>query len=111
MRSLRRLFRGFKPADHLRGSGLPQGAPAWPDGKRATKSFSALTGFDGQVLYLREDLLKQYAAGRRLVWWIWGERRVGRQTNDPTDHLHEIFQRRQAEWRIAKMGEELCPLL
>ncbi len=82
-----------------------------PDGKRATKSFSAPAGFDGQVLYVREDLLKQYAADRRLVWWVWGERGVGRQAGDLTDELHETIQRGQDEWRIARRGEELCSLL
>lgn len=82
-----------------------------PDGKRASKSFSAPAGFDGRVLYLREDLLQRYAAGRRLVWWIRGERRIGRQTDNLTDQLREIFQHAQDEWRIARRGEELCSLL
>jgi len=82
-----------------------------PDGKGAAKSFSTPDASGGQILYLREDLLKQYAAGRRLVWWIWGERQVRRPNGDLTDHLREIFQRGQDEWRITRRGEELCPLL
>jgi hypothetical protein len=102
--------RSFSAAFDLRG--LPQSFDqVEPDGKGAAKSYSAPAGFDGRVLYLREDLLQRYAAGRRLVWWIRGERRVGRLPDDLTDQLREIFQHGQDEWRIARRGEELSPLL
>ncbi len=102
--------RSFSAALDLRG--VPQSFDqVEPDGKPAAKSFSGPAGFKGEVLYLREDLLKRYAGGRRLVWWIWGQRVVGRQTDDLKDQQHEIFKRGQHAWRIAKRGEELCPLL
>jgi hypothetical protein len=47
-----------------------------PDGSRGSISFIAPIGFDGHLLYLRQDLVEQYAAGRRIVWMIWGEREL-----------------------------------
>ena len=39
-------------------------------------SLSAPAGFHGQLLYVRKDLLSDYAAGRQLVWFCWGERQM-----------------------------------
>lgn len=46
------------------------------DGRLAALSFAAPKGYQGNVLFLREDLLRTYADGRRLVWFIWGERQL-----------------------------------
>lgn len=65
----------FSRAFDLRG--VPQSFGQWlPDGTSATTSLGAPPDFEGHMLYLREDLVKRYAAGRRLVWFIWGERNV-----------------------------------
>ena len=40
------------------------------DNTRAAISLRAPAGFDGHLLYLREDLVQRYAAGRRLVWLV-----------------------------------------
>ena len=33
-------------------------------------------GFEGQLLYLREDLLLEYANGRNLIWVVYRERQI-----------------------------------
>ena len=38
-------------------------------------SFTAPEGFNGDLLYVREDLVKAYAADRAVVMFGWGERR------------------------------------
>jgi hypothetical protein len=102
--------RSFSAAFDLRG--VPQSFDqVEPHGKWAAKSYSAPTGFDGRLLYLREDLLSRYAAGHRLVWWIWGERWIARQTETRSDQLDEIYKHRQGEWRIARRGDEICRVL
>jgi hypothetical protein len=46
------------------------------DGTTATISLAAPEGSDGKLLYIREDLPVEYAAGRKLVWFLWGERNL-----------------------------------
>jgi hypothetical protein len=65
----------YSAALNLRG--VPQVFhQAQSDGKLAALSFAAPNGYKGNVLFLREDLLRTYADGRRLVWFIWGERQT-----------------------------------
>ena len=91
--------------------GVPQsfGQKA-PDGTWAAMSFSAPDGFDGHLLYLREDLVYKYAAGRKLIWFIWGERRLELQSDSSPRWLIDICQSGQDVWRIVRRGEELSPL-
>jgi hypothetical protein len=63
----------FSSAFDLRA--LPQTfRQATPDGSVASISFSAPTGYSGDLLYLHEDLLARYADGRSLIVFLWGER-------------------------------------
>lgn len=59
---LRRIPRGFDQVT--------------PEGRMAAISAGAPEGMTGNLLYIREDLLHQYAAGRCLVWLVWGERQL-----------------------------------
>ncbi len=56
---------------------------------------------DGNVLYLREDLLLQYANARnvQLVWAIWGERNLINIGYDRPEWSTEIYQRYGHLWR------------
>lgn len=47
-----------------------------PDGTPAAMSLGAPAWFDGHLLYIREDLMYRYAAGRQLIWFIWGKRQL-----------------------------------
>ena len=65
--------RRFSSAFDLRG--IPQSFhQILPDGTAAALSLRAPAGFRDRLLYLREDLVLQYAGGRQLIWEIWGER-------------------------------------
>jgi hypothetical protein len=65
--------RRFSDRFDLRG--LPQTFDqSLPDGSTAALVFRAPKGFDGRLLYLREDLVAEYAQGRNLIWSAWGER-------------------------------------
>jgi hypothetical protein len=77
------------------------------DGTRATISLGAPAGFEGQLLYIREDLVQQYAAGRRLVWFIWGERNLYGYMHSPPDWLVRAYQDRAMIWRRLVRGEQL----
>jgi len=46
------------------------------DGRSASRTLLAPDDFVGDLLYIREDVLAAYAAGRPLVQVVWGERRV-----------------------------------
>lgn len=46
------------------------------NGRPAAMSFTAPEGFNGHLLYVREDIVKAYAGGRTVVTFGWGERQV-----------------------------------
>ncbi|MBK5292704.1 MAG: hypothetical protein JJE04_13620, partial [Acidobacteriia bacterium] len=75
------------------------------DGTRAAISLGAPTGFGGHLLYLREDLLLRYAAGRRLVWFIWGERNLYGYSHSRPDWLVKAHRERAHIWRRLVRGE------
>lgn len=81
------------------------------DGTRATISLGAPSGFSGHLLYLREDLVKQYAAGRKLVWFIWGERNLYGYSYSPPGWLVSAHQENAIIWRRLVRGEQLSSAL
>ena len=46
------------------------------DGTWASKTLRAPIGYSGDLLYLREDLVRKYAKGRKLIWFIRGETNI-----------------------------------
>lgn len=78
-----------------------------PDGSIAALSLGAPPRFDGHLLYLREDLVHQYAAGRRLIWFTWGERQPHPYPHPTPDWLVKARQNRADVWRHVCKGEEL----
>ena len=63
----------FSLAHDLRS--VPQSLnQALPDGALASVTVAAPEGFEGQVLYVREGLLKAFLGERTVVWYGWGER-------------------------------------
>ncbi len=79
-----------------------------PDGSLASISLAPPKGFneDGNVLYLRSDLLRAYAESRgcRIVWTIWGERNLTNFSigNHP-DWSRDIYQRYEHVWREVRL--------
>ncbi|MBU4533437.1 MAG: hypothetical protein KJ650_07415 [Firmicutes bacterium] len=99
--------RPFSSAFDLRG--VPQTfGQTMPDGTTCALSFTAPAGFNGDLLYLREDLVCQYAAGRRLVWFVWGERQLDLHRREP-DWLINARRERADVWRYIRKGGELSP--
>jgi hypothetical protein len=83
------------------------------DGNLAAASFSPPESFDrdGNVLYLREDLLLRYARARNLalIWAVWGERNLTKLGYKQPDWCYEIYQRHGHLWRrIATLRDLAC---
>jgi hypothetical protein len=71
-----------------------------PDGTPAALSVRAPEGLEGDILYLREDLLTKYANGRALVWRMIGERQlVGDSFHWPA-WLEQIYRDRRNDWTL-----------
>ncbi len=75
------------------------------------KSLAAPSGFGGHLLYLREDLLHRFAAGRRLVWFIWGERGIRPLGHEPPEWLVKILRSGENVWRQVRGAEELISVI
>ena len=75
----------------------------------AAVSLGAPAGFEGNLLYLREDLVRQYAKRRRLVWFVWGERQLHAYPDSPPDWLIKVRQSEAQIWRYVRRIEELSP--
>jgi hypothetical protein len=101
--------RTFSERFDLRG--LPQSFDqVLPTGAQVAKSLGAPSGFGGHLLYLREDLLHRFAAGRRLVWFIWGERDIRLLGHEPPEWLVKLVTSGANVWRYVRGAEELSPL-
>ena len=74
-----------------------------PDSTLATISLSPPEHFqrDGNVLYLREDLLREYANAKdmELIWAVWGERNLTNLGYNYPDWCQEIYKRHGHLWR------------
>jgi hypothetical protein len=66
-----------------------------PDGARATITLGGVDGLDADLLYVREDLLRQYAGERAIVWFAFGQRELRPYPPSPPEWLVEA-QRQQA---------------
>jgi hypothetical protein len=98
-------------SEHFDLRGLPQSFDqVLPAGTVVAKSLAAPSGFGGYLLYLREDLLHRFAAGRRLVWFIWGERSIRPLGHEPPEWLVKILRSGENVWRQVRGAEELSPL-
>ncbi len=69
-----------------------------PDGSRATITLSGVDGLEGDVLYIREDLLRQYVDDRALIWIAFGERELRPYPPSPPQWLVDAQQQRLNSW-------------
>jgi len=100
--------RPFSDAFGLRG--MPQTFnQALPDGTVTAVSLRGPAGLSGQLLYLREDLVHRYAAGRQLLWFMWGERQLLPPEFPPPRWLSRVYDDGAHIWRHIRRGEELFP--
>ncbi|MDD4986365.1 MAG: hypothetical protein PHQ43_11365, partial [Dehalococcoidales bacterium] len=98
--------RPFSSTFDLRG--IPQSFDqVLPNGARAALSLSASSGFTGYLLYLRADLVRQYAAGRQLIWVFWGERELHPYSYHEPRWLATARQDCKNVWRCVRKAEGL----
>jgi hypothetical protein len=69
-----------------------------PDGNRAAITLSGVDGLDGDIVYIREDLLRQYIANRSIVWFTSGERDLRPYPSAPPQWLVDARRQRENEW-------------
>jgi hypothetical protein len=69
-----------------------------PDGSRATITLSGVDGLEGDVLYIREDLLRQYVGNRAIIWFVFGERQLRPYPSSPPQWLVDAQGRQANSW-------------
>lgn len=69
------------------------------DGEPASLTFRATDPWKGQLLYLRQDLLRHYAGDREIVLVAWGERMVDVDWHAPPEWLREVHDNGEHRWR------------
>jgi hypothetical protein len=69
------------------------------DGSKATVTLSGVDGLEGQLLYIREDLLKQYVDDRAIIWYAFGERELRPYPPSPPQWLVDAQQQELNSWR------------
>jgi hypothetical protein len=79
-----------------------------PDGSRAAITLSGVDGLDGDVLYIREDLLHQYVGDRTIVWFAFGERQLRPYPPTPPKWLVDAQRQRANEWQEVFTEEDLA---
>jgi hypothetical protein len=81
---------------HFELRGAPQTFDQFlADGTRATITLSGVDGLDADIVYVREDLLRQYVGDRAIVWLAFGERELRPYPPSPPEWLVDA-QRQQA---------------
>jgi hypothetical protein len=68
------------------------------DGTRATVTLRGVDGLDGDVLYVREDLLRQYVGERAIVWFVFGERELRPYPSSPPQWLVDAQLQQANAW-------------
>lgn len=69
-----------------------------PDGSPAAITLSGVDGLDGDILYLREDLLLQYVDERTIVWFAFGERELWPYPAIPPEWLLDVQRQQANSW-------------
>lgn len=69
-----------------------------PDGSRATITLSGVDGLEGDVLYIREDLLRQYVGDRAIIWFAFGERELRPYPPSPPQWLVDAHRQQANSW-------------
>lgn len=70
-----------------------------PDGSPAAITLRGVDGLLGDVVYIREDLLRQYVAGRAIVWFAFGERDLSPYPPSPPQWLVDAQQQQTNSWQ------------
>ena len=76
-----------------------------PDGAFAAICVAAPVGSDGEILFLRKDLLEQYLSGRELVSFAWGERHL--YGADVPEWYFNLVRDAKNVWRVIRSSHDL----
>ena len=69
-------------------------------GRPASKSFAAPDGFEGHLLYLRQDLIESFADGHAVITFSWGERQIHQAwPRDMPERLRRVLRSYGNVWR------------
>ena len=79
----------------------------FPNGEKASRTFGPPEGFLGHLLYLREDLVIDYADGRELIWLLWGERHLLNPPREAPQWLSHIYKNHVNLWRYIVQHSKL----
>jgi len=69
------------------------------DGTPATITLSGVDGLEGDILYVREDLLRHYVGDRTVVWHAFGDRELRPFPTSPEQSFIEAARQQKTEWR------------
>ena len=78
-----------------------------PDGTRATIALSGVDGLEGDVLYVREELLRQYVNDRAIVWLAFGERMLLSYGLPQQQWIIDAMQQNANTWQVVMTDEDL----
>lgn len=77
------------------------------DGSRATITLSGVDGLEGDLLYIREDLIQQYMGNRDIVWSAFGERELRPYPASPPNWLVNAHQQGTNSWHEVYSSEDV----
>jgi hypothetical protein len=76
------------------------------DGVRASATFGTEEPWRGQLLFLRRDLVVDFAGIRRIMQVAWGEREVTVEWSSVPDWVSEVYQSYENLWRDIRVIKE-----
>lgn len=78
-----------------------------PDGSGATITLGGVDGLEGDVVYVREDLLRQYVGDRVVVWFGFGERELRPYPPSPPQWLVDAELEQANAWHVVLTEAEI----
>lgn len=82
-----------------------------PTGSKASLSLRGPGNFEGRLLYLREDLVEEYANGRGLIWFVRGGRELHPFPVQVPSWLRTAWRTSADRWSKVISGVEYSPIL
>ncbi|KAA1425008.1 hypothetical protein FE697_003700 [Mumia zhuanghuii] len=79
-----------------------------PTGAPASKSYAASAGLEGNLLYIREDILKSYASGLAVITVGFGERQLTHSLPnvEVPDAIRKVYQQNLNVWRTHRIVDQ-----
>jgi hypothetical protein len=77
------------------------------DGRPASLTRAGPEGCEGDLLYLRRDLVAAHVNGRRMIQLAWGEREVDFDWRSPPHWLQSVHSEHADLWRLVEEVTDL----